>query len=77
MGVVRELAESRTKAVSQRASLAERYGELQQEYSRMLRIADLSRTVRCVRGRLGWLASRAQHGALGQGHCRQGKAACC
>ena len=46
MGVVRELAESRTKAVSQRASLAERYGELQQEYSRMLRIADLSRTVR-------------------------------
>lgn len=43
--VVRELSESRAKAASQRASLAERYGELQQEYHRMLRIADLSRTV--------------------------------
>lgn len=46
MRVVRELTESRSKAVSQRASLAERYNDLQQEYHRMLRIADLSRTVR-------------------------------
>ncbi len=46
MGVVRELTESRSKAVSQRASLAERYNDLQNEYHRMLRIADLSRTVR-------------------------------
>ncbi|KAL4425862.1 hypothetical protein ABPG75_009878 [Micractinium tetrahymenae] len=45
MRVVRELADSRSKAVSQRASLAERYNDLQQEYHRMLRIADLSRTV--------------------------------
>ena len=62
-GVVRELTESRSKAVSQRAVLAEKYAELQQEYHRMLRIADLSRTVRCgaaqcsrragARGRLG------------------------
>lgn len=43
--VVREMSESRAKAVSQRALLAEKYAELQQEFHRMLRIADLSRTV--------------------------------
>lgn len=43
--VVRELSESRSKAACQRAVLAEKYGELQSEYHRMLRIADLSRTV--------------------------------
>lgn len=51
MGVVRELTESRSKAASQRASLAERYNDLQSEYHRVLRIADLSRTVRCGRAR--------------------------
>lgn len=45
MRVVRELTESRKKAVLQRASLTERYAELQSEYARSLRIADLSRTV--------------------------------
>lgn len=44
--VVRELSESRAKEVSQRVTLQARYGEVQSEYARMLRIADLSRTVR-------------------------------
>ena len=44
--VVRELAESRAKAATQLAAVREKYGELQSEYHRMLRIADLSRTVR-------------------------------
>lgn len=53
MRVVRELTESRSKAAMQRASLAERYNDLQQEYHRMLRIADLSRTVRWAKGSAG------------------------
>ena len=71
MRVVRELAQSRTKAVSQRASLAERYGELQQEYSRMLRIADLSRTVRCAGGVAGLISrsSGTLHGAEAMQAC--------
>ena len=44
--VVRELSESRAKAVGGRASLVERYQELQREYHRCVRVADLSRTVR-------------------------------
>ncbi|PSC73855.1 putative beta-1,3-galactosyltransferase 16 isoform X1 isoform B [Micractinium conductrix] len=43
--VVRELSESRAKAVGGRASLVERYQELQREYHRCVRVADLSRTV--------------------------------
>lgn len=44
--VVRELSEGRAKVAVQRAMLADKYADLQQEYHRMLRIADLSRTVR-------------------------------
>jgi hypothetical protein len=43
--VVQELSESRKQAVMKAASLSERYSELQAEYHRSLRIADLSRSV--------------------------------
>ncbi|KAI7842292.1 hypothetical protein COHA_003933 [Chlorella ohadii] len=43
--VVQELSESRKQAVMKAASLSERYSELQAEYHRSLRIADLSRCV--------------------------------
>lgn len=43
--VVQELTESRKQAVMKAASLSERYSELQAEYHRSLRIADLSRSV--------------------------------
>lgn len=45
MRVVRELADSRAKVVSTKVSLQEKYAELQAEFHRMMRIADLSRTV--------------------------------
>ena len=45
MRVVRELADSRAKVVSAKASLQEKYIELQTEYHRSIRIAELSRTV--------------------------------
>ena len=67
--VVRELSESRSKAACQRAVLAEKYGELQSEYHRMLRIADLSRTVRWVGAWAGHIVhrGRAGEGFLGGG----------
>lgn len=45
MRLVRELADSRAKAVSAKCSLQEKYAELQTEFHRTLRIAELSRTV--------------------------------
>ena len=43
--VVRELSESRAAALIARASLAERYLDLQRDHARVARVADLSRTV--------------------------------
>lgn len=43
--VVRELSESRAVALSARATLAEKYLDLQREHARTARVADLSRTV--------------------------------
>lgn len=45
MRIVRELTESRGKAVSARAALSERYADLQGEYARSVRVAELSRAV--------------------------------
>ena len=44
MRVVRELTESRSKLVAGKCVMAEKFAELQQEYMKVLRIADLSRT---------------------------------
>lgn len=41
--VVKELAEGRSKTVAARAAMQDKYGELQCEYARTLRVADLSR----------------------------------
>jgi hypothetical protein len=69
--VVRELTESRAKAVSQRATLQAQYGELQSEYARMLRIADLSRTVR-------WAEQACVGGGTPAGmHCRTAPSKLC
>lgn len=43
--VVKELSDARAKVQSAKASLHDKYCDLQAEYHRMLRIADLSRTV--------------------------------
>ena len=43
--VVRELTQGRSKLVAGRAIQAERLAELQHEYERVLRIADLSRSL--------------------------------
>ena len=43
--MVCELAASRAKAAQARATLSERYSELQREFHRCTRVADLSRTV--------------------------------
>ena len=45
MHVVRELTENRSKLVCARTNLAERLAEMQQEYMRLMRVADLSRVV--------------------------------
>ena len=45
MGVVRELTENRSKLACARTNLAERLAELQHEYMRLMRVADLSRVV--------------------------------
>lgn len=61
--VVRELSQGRARAAAGRARLAEQYVELQGEYHRMLRIADLSRTVRWGGGVL-CCAVLCGHGSL-------------
>lgn len=43
MRVVRELTASRSKLVAGKSVMAERFAELQQEYIKVLRIAELSR----------------------------------
>ena len=43
MRVVRELTASRSKLVAGKSIMAERFAELQQEYIKVLRIAELSR----------------------------------
>ena len=43
--VVKELTESRNKLANFRATHAERMADMQHEYMRVMRIADLSRTV--------------------------------
>lgn len=43
MRVVRELTESRSKLVAGKSIMAEKFAELQQEYIKVLRIAELSR----------------------------------
>lgn len=43
--VLHELTHSRAKTTMERAELASRYGDLQQEYARALRVANLSRVV--------------------------------
>lgn len=45
MGIVRELTENRSKLACARTNLAERLAELQHEYMRLMRVADLSRVV--------------------------------
>lgn len=45
MRVVRELTESRSKLVCARTNLAEKLAEMQHEYMRLMRVADLSRVV--------------------------------
>lgn len=45
MRVVRELTENRSKLVCARTNLAEKLAEMQHEYMRSVRIADLSRVV--------------------------------
>lgn len=45
MGVVRELTENRSKLVCARTNLAEKLAEMQHEYMRLMRVADLSRVV--------------------------------
>lgn len=45
MRVVRELTESRSKLVCTRTNLAEKLVEIQHEYMRLMRVADLSRVV--------------------------------
>lgn len=45
MRIVRELTESRSKLVCARTNLAERLAEIQHEYMRLMRVADLSRVV--------------------------------
>ena len=45
MRVVRELTENRSKLACARTNLAERLAELQHEYMRLMRVADLSRVV--------------------------------
>lgn len=45
MRVVRELTENRSKLVCARTNLAEKLAEMQHEYMRSVRIADLSRIV--------------------------------
>ena len=45
MRVVRELTENRSKLAYARTNLAERLAELQHEYMRLMRVADLSRVV--------------------------------
>ena len=43
--VVRELTENRSKLVCARTNLAEKLAEMQHEYMRLMRVADLSRVV--------------------------------
>ena len=45
MHVVRELTENRSKLVCARTNLAEKLAEMQHEYMRLMRVADLSRVV--------------------------------
>ena len=45
MRVVRELTESRSKLVCAKTNLAEKLAEMQHEYMRLMRVADLSRVV--------------------------------
>ncbi len=45
MRVVRELTENRSKLVCARTNLAEKLAEMQHEYMRLMRVADLSRVV--------------------------------
>jgi hypothetical protein len=45
MRVVRELAEARSKVSAAKSSLQEKYAELQSDYYRVVRVADLSRTI--------------------------------
>lgn len=45
MRVVRELTENRSKLVCARTNLAEKLAEMQHEYMRLMRVADLSRIV--------------------------------
>ena len=45
MRVVRELTENRSKLVCARTNLAEKLAEMQHEYMRLMRVADLSRLV--------------------------------
>ena len=45
MRVVRELTENRSKLVCARTNLAEQLAEMQHEYMRLMRVADLSRVV--------------------------------
>ena len=45
MRIVRELTENRSKLVCARTNLAEKLAEVQHEYMRLMRVADLSRIV--------------------------------
>ena len=45
MRIVRELTENRSKLACARSNLAERLAEVQHEYMRLMRVADLSRVV--------------------------------
>lgn len=45
MRIVRELTENRSKLACARTNLAERLAEVQHEYMRLMRVADLSRVV--------------------------------